>query len=79
MAFSFPSEMARLAAEELDREELICNLVTVEMGRDALEKERDEIQSYLLPPGAFPNTDAFIVKLRELKREVKSVTAQFEH
>ena len=76
----------RVLAENMDREELICNLVTVQMGRDALKKEIDEIQSYLLPPGAFPNTDAFIVKLRELKREneqlkeeVKSVTAQFEH
>ena len=38
-----------------------------------LEKEIDEIQSYLLPPGAFPNTDAFIVKLRELKEEIKGI------
>ena len=44
MAFSFPSEMVRLAAEELDREELICNLVTLEMGRDALREENKKLK-----------------------------------
>tara|TARA_R100001230_G_C5517686_1_gene56002 strand:+ start:205 stop:555 length:351 start_codon:yes stop_codon:yes gene_type:complete len=68
----------RVLAETMDREELICNLVTVQMGRDALKKEIDEIQSYLLPPGAFPNTDAFIVKLRELKTSAQLAEIEVE-
>ena len=68
----------RLCAEHMDREELISNLVTVEMDRNNLRDENDDIQSCLLPPGAFPNTDAFKVKLKELQDEARrwKITAQ---
>ena len=49
-------------------DEFVKNVKKLKEENEELKKERDEIQSYLLPPGAFPNTDAFIVKLRELKR-----------
>jgi hypothetical protein len=39
-----PRHLLRIHAEELDREELICNLVTVEMGRDALREENKKLK-----------------------------------
>jgi len=41
------AEHLRVEAEYLDRDELICNLVTVEMGRDALREENKKLKEEL--------------------------------
>tara|TARA_R110002110_G_scaffold380281_1_gene591004 strand:- start:120 stop:581 length:462 start_codon:yes stop_codon:yes gene_type:complete len=39
------AEHLRVEAEDLDRDELICNLVTVQMGRDALQDQIEKLKA----------------------------------